>query len=133
MAPTRRYLPAGATVVVVSTHTGNAGLLWQANADYYFRLSGGFLNEALRETAVPLPVADLISLHGRVRPRMVRRLRRFIRRSHITAILVETNSAPTWREVLTKIGLKPQYVDGVTIYRIPSPSAIHLSPGPTRP
>lgn len=48
--------------------------------------------------------------------------------SHITAILVETNSVASWRVALTTVGLKPQTVDGVTIYRIPSPSAIHLTP-----
>ncbi len=49
----QRYLRPGETVVVV-THRGNAGLLFQAEAGFYFRVTGGYINASL-STATGLP------------------------------------------------------------------------------
>ena len=59
----QRYLTPGEIVVVVS-HRGNAGMLFQADTDFYFRIDGGFINASLsRVDALPLPVAAISSPH----------------------------------------------------------------------
>ncbi len=55
----REYLRPGEIVVVVSDR-GNAGMLFQATTNFYFRIAGGFINAALSDTtALPAPVAGL--------------------------------------------------------------------------
>ena len=58
----RRYLTPGEIVVVVS-HRGNAGMLFQADTGFYFRIDGGFINASLsRVDALPPPVAAVSDL-----------------------------------------------------------------------
>ena len=55
----RRYLRPGEIVVIV-THRGNAGLLFQAEAGFYFRVAGGYINASLSTvTGLPHPVTAL--------------------------------------------------------------------------
>ena len=55
----RRYLRPGEIVVIV-THRGNAGLLFQAEAGFYFRVAGGYINASLSTvTGLPDPVTAL--------------------------------------------------------------------------
>ncbi len=42
----RQHLKPGEIVVVVSD-IGNAGMLWQADTDFYTRLAGGYINQAM--------------------------------------------------------------------------------------
>ncbi len=112
----RHYLAPGATVVVVPANTGNAGLLWQAETGFYFRLAGGYLNHAVaHNVAVPLPVADLV--RGTQTPRDIRRFRSFVRTAGVSAILVEAGSSRSWQIIFARLGLKHQSIGGVTLYR----------------
>jgi hypothetical protein len=55
----RKALKPGEIVVVVST-IGNAGMLWQADTNFYTRLAGGYINQALaHRTDLPRPVQGL--------------------------------------------------------------------------
>ena len=44
----RSHLKPGEIVVVVS-NVGNAGMLWQADTDFYTRLAGGYINQAISQ------------------------------------------------------------------------------------
>lgn len=112
----RNYLPPGSTVVVIATHTGNAGLLWQADTDFYFRVAGGFLNEAIVQSAYPLPVIELLS-HG-VNPPDVAQFRAFIKAANVSAILVQQGSSRLWHLVFARLlHMRHTYVGGVMLYR----------------
>lgn len=112
----RQYLPPGSTVVVIATHTGNAGLLWQADTDFYFRLAGGYLNEAIAQSAYPLPVVELLS-HGVNTPN-VKQFRAFIKAANVSAILVQKGSAHLWYVVFARLlHMKHTYAGGVMLYR----------------
>ncbi len=112
----RHYLKPGSTIVVVSTVRGNAGMLWQADTDFYTRIAGGFLNAAVAHGSdLPRAVADLGTLP--LTGQEVRRFRSFVRTARISAILVEAGSAPSWQAAFRQLGLHGQQVGGVTLYR----------------
>ena len=114
----RTYLAPGATVVVASTR-GNAGMRWQADADFYFRLAGGFVNRAFNgDTDLPPPVAHLA--HHPVTPASISSFHQYVTTDKISAILVDARSAPEWSWKLRRVGLHPlengRPIGGVIIY-----------------
>lgn len=114
----RTYLAPGATVVVASSH-GNAGERWQAEAGFYFRLAGGFINAAINgRTDLPAPVADLAD-HP-VTPTSISSFHRYVTTDKISAILVDAGSPPKWSWKLRRVGLHPlakgRPIGGVIIY-----------------
>src|SRR5260370_41496429 len=55
----RSQVKPGEIVVVVST-IGNAGMLWQADTNFYTRLGGGYINQAITQaTDLPRGVQNL--------------------------------------------------------------------------
>jgi len=113
----RHYLHRGATVVVISGR-GNAGMLWQAETDFYTRLAGGYLNHAIAQNSdLPPPVAVLESRHV-TRGDFVQ-FRRFLRSANVRAILVEADWAWDWPAILSQAGLRGQTIDGVIVYWTP--------------
>lgn len=108
----KRYLRPGETVVIV-THRGNAGMLFQADADFYFRIAGGFINSSLtRQDALPVQVALL----SHATPDRVRGFREYVRQAGIGAVIVEKAWAEPWMSVFGRIGLHGTSVGGVTVY-----------------
>ncbi len=80
----RQHLRPGEIVVVVS-NIGNAGMLWQADTDFYTQLAGGYINQALT-SRTDLPEAGAEPLEGdpgdRLEVRVVRQGRRDRRHTH---------------------------------------------------
>jgi hypothetical protein len=113
----RKYIKPGETVVVVS-HRGNAGMMFQAYTGFYFNIAGGFINASLsREDALPGPVADLSHLPGKVGEKRVKDFKAYVKSAHIGAIIVERAWSEHWMYVFGKLGLKTTTVGGVTIFR----------------
>jgi hypothetical protein len=108
------YLTGGETVVVVSRR-GNAGMLWQAETNFYTRLAGGYINEAItRRIDLPRPVQNL----DHATRLNIRQFGFFLNKANVAAILVEAGSAPKWAGVFHRIGLHGQAIGGVILYRI---------------
>jgi hypothetical protein len=113
----KRYIKPGENVVIVS-HRGNAGMMFQAYTDFYFNIAGGFINASLsREDALPRPVADLSHLPGKVGKQRIADFRAYAKSAHIGAIIVERAWSEHWMYVFGKLGLKTTTVGGVTIFR----------------
>ena len=109
----RHYLRPGEIVVVVSNR-GNAGLLFQADADFYFRLAGGFINRSLSTaTGLPLPVEQL----EHPTPAAERQFRAYVHQAGVGAILVERAWQAPWMKVFRRMGLPGTLVGGVIVYR----------------
>ena len=71
----RSHLKAGETVVVVS-QIGNAGMLWQADTDFYMRIDGGYINQAINtRTDLPKQVQNL----AHATPQLVAQFEAYIR------------------------------------------------------
>jgi hypothetical protein len=108
----RRYLTPGEIVVIVS-HRGNAGMLFQADTGFYFRIDGGFINASLsRVDALPPPVAAVSTLT----PASKLGFEEYIAASGVGAIIVERAWSEEWMYNFADIGLKGVTVGGVTIY-----------------
>jgi len=108
----RRYLTPGEIVVIVS-HRGNAGMLFQADTGFYFRIDGGFINASLsRVDALPLPVAAVSSLT----PANKLGFEEYIQESGVGAVIVERAWSEEWMYNFADLGLKGVTVGGVTIY-----------------
>jgi hypothetical protein len=112
----RQYLHPGETVAIV-TFRGNAGLLFQAEAGFYFRIAGGFINASLtpRQDALPDAVGNL----DHATPGRIRAFENYVRRSGIGAVIVEQAWAEPWMSIFGKLGMPATTVGGVTIYSIP--------------
>ncbi|MBO0830931.1 MAG: hypothetical protein J2P28_04090 [Actinobacteria bacterium] len=109
----RDYLRPGETVVVVSDRA-NAGMLFQAYTNFYFRLAGGFVNSSLNDpTGQPAPVA---ALHHPA-PGDDRRFLAYARRTGVGAVIVEREWAMPWMSVFPRMGLHGTRVGDVIIYR----------------
>lgn len=109
----RQYLKPAETVVIVSDR-GNAGMLFQASTNFYFRLDGGFINASLTQSPFPEAVGALEN------PTKERKqaFRSYVRKNHVGAILVEQAWAERWTKVFDRVGLHGTSAGGVTVYPI---------------
>ena len=113
----RKYLKPGETVVVVS-HRGNAGMMFQAYTGFYFNIAGGFINASLSHVdALPDPVENLSHLPGKVGKRRIEDFKAYVKSADIGAIIVERDWSEHWMYVFAKLGMKSTTVGGVTIFR----------------
>jgi hypothetical protein len=109
----RRYLRPGEIVVIV-TRRGNAGMLFQSAADFYFRIAGGFINASLTpENALPHPIT-LAAHPSRIADQM---FEDYVRSSGLGAIVVEQAWQEPWMQNFsTVLGMRGTSAGGVTIY-----------------
>jgi hypothetical protein len=124
----RDYLRPGEIVVIV-TGRGNAGMLFQADADFYFRIAGGYINQSLTPVdAIPHPIT-LAANPSKVADKM---FEGYIRSSGVGAIIVEHAWELPWMSNFSSVfHMRGTSVGGVTVY----PSAPWLAtmdhPAPT--
>jgi hypothetical protein len=109
----RRYLRPGEIVVIV-THRGNAGMLFQADAGFYFRIAGGFINASLSpQSALPHPVTQVEYPSRQVDKEFAD----YVRSSGVGAVIVEQAWEDPWmRNFSTALGMHGTSVGGVTVY-----------------
>lgn len=109
----RRYISPGEIVVVVSQR-GNAGMLFQAYTNFYFRIAGGFINASLTQVdALPLGVDVMTYL---TKPN-VAEFDAYMKASGVGAIIVEQAWSEKWMYNFGKIGMKATTVGGVVVYQ----------------
>jgi hypothetical protein len=110
----RYQLKPGETVVVVSA-VGNAGMLWQVESDFYWRLAGGYLNQSItRRTDLPRPVQQL----AHATPASVREFEAWVKKDNIGAILLDKNHEPKWVGIFWRMGLKGHIYSHVVVYQL---------------
>ena len=120
----RHYLARGETVMVISGR-GNAGMLFQAVTDGYFRLAGGFVNQAMTEQSdLPPPISDLNSAGSgpdRTAGNSVASTALdYLEDSGVGAVLFENNSPqPHLLSAFRDMKLRSRVVGGVTMFQIP--------------
>jgi len=109
-----RYRISPHEIVVVVSAIPNAGLLWQAQSGYNFRLSGGFFNEGFGSTYTDEPLA-VAGLQRRNRA-LVAAFVAYIKRDKIGAILVDAGHEPGWARLIPRVGLVGHLIGGVIVY-----------------
>ncbi|HXY73152.1 MAG TPA: hypothetical protein VEM41_11455 [Actinomycetota bacterium] len=109
----------GRDVVLVLPDHNDTAMLWQAESGMRFRLADGFTNYHItRHHGQPRVVSQIESLGPNVA--LERRFGEFLRRSGVTAVIVNPSVPSPWPEVLTALGLSPQRVGGFDLYRVPT-------------
>jgi hypothetical protein len=115
----RHYLRPGEIVVVVSDR-GNAGMLFQADTNFYMRIAGGFINQTFStSTGLPAPVERL----RHPTPAREQQFRAYVHQAGVGAILVEQAWAAPWMHVFSRMGLHGTQVGGMIVYRTGSGGA----------
>jgi hypothetical protein len=108
----RSHVKPNEIVVVVST-IGNAGMLWQADTNFYMRLAGGYINQAItRRTDLPKPVQNL----AHATPLIVLKFESYVKADRIGSILIDGNHEPQWVGIFRKIGLRGHWIGNVIVY-----------------
>jgi len=110
----RTQLSRGETVVVVS-NVGNAGMLWQAETDFYVRLAGGYINQAITKGSDLPRVVQRLS---KASPQRVSRFEAFVRNARIGAILVDSKHEPKWVGMFWRVGLRGHHSGNVIVYKV---------------
>lgn len=110
----RHYLTKDENVLIVSAR-GNAGMLWQADTHFYFRLAGGFVNSAINQ-GTDLP--SQIALLAQPSPAVDQGALSYLKQNHIGAILIEQSRPPAWLAGFRQLGLHSQTVGGVILYQL---------------
>jgi hypothetical protein len=90
-------------------------MLFQSDADFYFRIAGGFINDSLttRQDALPAAVGEL----GHATQARIKQFKDYVHSAGIGAIIVEQAWAEPWMlTVFDRAGLHGTSVGGVTIY-----------------
>jgi hypothetical protein len=109
----RRQLRPGEIVTVVS-QIGNAGMLWQARSDFYMRIAGGYINQAITHGSdLPDVVQDLSS----ATTADVAQFEHFVRADHVGAILLDAGHEPKWVGIFWRMGLKGHRIGDVVVYQ----------------
>ncbi len=126
----RRQLKPGEIVVVVST-IGNAGMLWQADTNFYTRLAGGYINQAITNRSdLPKQVQTL----AKATPQTISEFQAYVRQDKIGAILIDGGHEPQWVGVFKKMGLRGSLVGNVVVYPVNGCRSCHgLSPAQIGP
>ncbi len=102
------------TLPIVQSHDD----LWQAEANFRFRLAGGWLGEwFIPPTLLATPGLATASPGQRLGAHAAAVLRSFARKRHVTAIVVDPAYAATFAGALDPLA-KPQRVGGVVFYNL---------------
>ena len=111
----RQYLHPG-EIVVILTHRGNAGMEFQAAANFYFRIAGGFVNASLT-TQDALPHAITLAANpDKVADQM---FQDYLSSAGVGAIIVEQAWEDPWMgNLATKLGMHGTSVGGVIVYPV---------------
>jgi hypothetical protein len=108
----KQYIQPGETIVVVS-HRGNAGMLFQAYTDFYFKIAGGFINASLTPTNALPPAVEAMSYPNKARNKA---FEAYIRSAGVGAIIVEQSWSEKRNYNFGKLLPKSTTTGGVTIY-----------------
>jgi hypothetical protein len=109
----KRYLTPGEIVVVVSER-GNAGMLFQAETDFYFRIAGGFINASLTPVDALPPAVEALSTPTKAH---INQFKAWMKATGTGAIVVETAWSEHWMYIFGHLGMRGTAVGGVTVYR----------------
>jgi hypothetical protein len=110
----RQYLRPGEIVAVI-TARGNAGMLFQAAANFYFRIAGGYINASLTPVNAVPHALTLVANPSKVADRM---FEDYLRSAGVGAILVEQAWQYPWIHNFTRLGMHGTAVGGVIVFPV---------------
>jgi hypothetical protein len=110
------YVPRGSTVLALPFGISGNSMSWQVQADFHFRLAGGYVSVSL--PAEYRPAIHLIhalegnSFSGSLTPRLCG----FLRMTGSSVILLRDGRAGSWQRLLGPLGITPLRAGGFRVY-----------------
>jgi hypothetical protein len=106
--------------VAMITGAKGEGMLWQATADFAFRMPWGYVGTVPDDTRDETHIQDLFVEDARA-VTTPDRLARALRARAVTAVVLGDLARPTYEPIVRAAGLEPVYEgDGVSVWRFPS-------------
>ncbi|MBV8775357.1 MAG: hypothetical protein JO166_23940 [Deltaproteobacteria bacterium] len=114
----QRYLKPAENVVILPYGITGTSMLWQATADFYFRMAGGWTSITPLEFQMwPIVSAMLTQTYI---PDITSQLRAFMAAHDARAIIVDDRVVQFWAPMLSPLDATPLRIGGVVLYRPPS-------------
>ena len=111
----REYLARGEVVLPIPFARGTS-MQWQTQADMYFRQAGAYLGPVPPQyTSDPTIRALQMNEPQVIDPKA---FSLFVAHSQIGAVVVAPGYLHTWAMLLQNLGVEPEHVGGVTLYRL---------------
>jgi len=110
----RSVLTRGETVLILPFGQLGNSMLWQADTDMWFRLAGGYINPLYPADYEKDPLFPALFRNARPDPQ---KLRSFLDRRHVGAVIVDPEMPQQWPDALAALGLKRIPLGGVWFYR----------------
>jgi hypothetical protein len=107
----------GADDRVLAVPVGGPNERWQAEADFRFKLVGGYLSTSFPKGYTRFPTWMTLRT-GQLSPDYARDLRRFVRAKDVTAVVVDKREPGPWRQLFDTLGVRPSDTGGVLVYRL---------------
>jgi hypothetical protein len=129
----RRYLAPDETILILPvTRRGAASVLWQANADMYFRLADGYVGCQVPAAAKRWPIVQTL-FDDRLIPNAPRQWAAFLAAHRIQAVIVagDQQSLALAQSLFEPLGVTARILGGVALYRTPT-RWLNEHPAPSR-
>src|SRR5260370_18201596 len=116
------YLAKNEVVVPIPFGGRSECMLWQATADMYFRMAGGWTVPMPPEYAT-WPIMDSFA-YGTTLPDAGDQLKTFVANHYATAIILSDNDRDRrlWLSILQDLDVRPIAVAGVSLYKVSASS-----------
>jgi hypothetical protein len=111
----RQFLSPGEVVWIVDLDGGRQ-MLWQTDAQMYFRLSGGYTGVTPPGLADPGTEYSLVS--GHIRPQDAAAIKAFVTTHDVGAVIVGDEPPAAVTELSRDLGVDPVRTGGVVFYRL---------------
>jgi hypothetical protein len=135
----QRYLSPDENILIIPFGANGDSMLWQAQAGLRFRMAEGYLTVTPPKAFAAWPILDTF-YSATLRPDSVTELKKFLGANRVSEIVVDVRSLGPWQELFGSLGVEPQSVGGVMLYRVPAsvlqayadatPGSLGLSGGP---
>jgi hypothetical protein len=112
----RRYLRRDETVLILPFGVNSMSSLWQAETGFYFFMPEGYVSGVIPQ---PFNAEPEVGQFVANTPPPAPSLEAFIRRYHVSHVVLDTANAGPWPNALAQIGLRAQSVGGVLLYAVP--------------
>jgi hypothetical protein len=119
-----RYVPVGVTVLALPFGIAGNSMFWQMEADFRFRLAGGYVSVSL-PTAYRIRRRFILGLEdGTVAAHAGSALCDFVEVTRSRAILLRDGTPGSWPRLLDPLHIRPHHLGGFLIYDLAGGSRI---------
>ncbi len=111
----RTVLTRGETVLVLPFGQLGNSMLWQAETGMWFRMAGGYISPVYPADYEKDPLFPALFRHARPDPL---KLRSFLARRRVGAVIVDPKTPERWPKALAALGLERRSLGGIWFYRV---------------